>query len=86
MPSGSHSLDSAGLDQWMHRAACRNTVTSPDNDLFFPPDAGELPGHRRAARQLAAEREQQALAICKRCPVQDNCLAYAVATRQWHGV
>ena len=86
MSSGNHSLHSAGLGQWMRRAACRNTVTSPDDDVFFPPDAGELPGHRHAARQLATEREQQALAICNRCPVQDNCLAYAVATRQRHGV
>jgi WhiB family transcriptional regulator, redox-sensing transcriptional regulator len=84
--SGNRSVDFAGLGQWMHHAACRNTVTSPDDDVFFPPDAGELPEHHRAVRQLATEREQQALAICNRCPVQDNCLAYAVATRQRHGV
>jgi WhiB family redox-sensing transcriptional regulator len=86
MPRGSRVLDPAELGQWMDRAACRGEVTSPHDDIFFAPDAEELPGDRRAAIQLAAEREQQALALCDHCPVQDECLAYAVATRQQHGV
>lgn len=70
----------------MHRAACRGAVTSPDDDVFFTPEAEELAGYHPAVSQLAAEREQQALALCSRCPVQEECLAYAVATRQRYGI
>jgi hypothetical protein len=53
--------------------------------VFFAPDAEET-GSRTAATADARRRELIALAICDRCPVRVECLAYAVATRQSHGV
>ena len=31
-------------------------------------------------------REQQAKAVCQRCPVRWECLGYALETRQRHGI
>jgi WhiB family redox-sensing transcriptional regulator len=47
--------------------------------MFFAPVAGE-----RAADRSA--REQQAKAVCQRCPVVDPCLSYALRIREPHGV
>ena len=85
MADGGRCLETR-LGPWMHFAACRGIVTSADQDIFFAPDLDELGGNRGAAARLAATRDRQALAICDRCPVQVECLAYAVATRQQHGV
>jgi hypothetical protein len=85
MSSGSGSLETR-FGRWMDLAACRDTVNSADEDIFFAPDLDELGGNRRAATRLAATRQWQALAVCDRCPVQVACLAYAVTTRQQHGV
>ena len=85
MSGGSRFLEPR-RGQWMDLAACRGTVTSAAEDIFFAPDLDELGGNRRAVSQMAATREQQALAVCGRCPVQNECLEYAVTTRQQHGV
>jgi hypothetical protein len=58
------------LRDWRELAACRNTVT-PGYDPFF--DGTE-------------QGEQAALAICRTCRVQGECLAYAVHTGQSYGV
>jgi WhiB family transcriptional regulator, redox-sensing transcriptional regulator len=84
MPGGSQL--EVRLGPWMDLAACRGMVTSADEDIFFTPELDELGGNRRAATRMAATRERQALAVCDRCPVQVACLAYAVTTRQQHGV
>jgi WhiB family redox-sensing transcriptional regulator len=60
---------------WQSRAACRG----PAGGMFFAPVAGE-----RAADRAA--REQQAKAVCQRCPVVDPCLSYALRIREPHGV
>jgi hypothetical protein len=86
MSSGSRGREQMRLGSWTDRAACRDAVTSAADDIFFPPDLDECGGSRRAAAGLAAERESQALVLCERCFVQVECLAYAVATRQQHGV
>jgi hypothetical protein len=85
MSGGSRFLETR-LGRWVDRAACRGAVTSADEDIFFAPDLEELGGNRRVATRVAATREQQALAVCDRCPVQVECMAYAVATGQQHGV
>jgi WhiB family redox-sensing transcriptional regulator len=59
---------------WQHRAACRGEAA-----LFFPDNADESRTDRRI-------RERQAKAICGRCPVRDECLEYALRTREQHGV
>jgi hypothetical protein len=70
------------VESWTDHAACRETVTSPDADLFFSPDSDDR--HESFAETVA--REVAALAVCERCPVRAACLAFAVATRQEHGV
>jgi WhiB family transcriptional regulator, redox-sensing transcriptional regulator len=86
MSSGSRHRERLRQGSWTDRAACRREVTSAGDDIFFAPEVDECGGSRRDAARLAAERESRALALCGRCPVQVECLAYAVATRQQHGV
>lgn len=62
---------SAGLD-WWRDAACQTV----DPDLFFPVSSLG-PGRDEVAR---------AKAVCARCPVRRQCLQFALATRQAHGV
>lgn len=60
---------------WQLDAACRG----PHAVHFFPPSQGE----RREDREV---RERRAKAICATCRVQSECLEYAVAIREPHGV
>jgi WhiB family redox-sensing transcriptional regulator len=55
-------------------AACKGA----DLGLFFGPDAEFV-----TARQ---QREAEAKAICGRCPVRPDCLAYALDAREDYGV
>lgn len=57
----------AGRGGWMLRGACRGE----DPELFFPISA--------AGPALAQVRS--AKAVCGRCPVQPDCLSYALITR-----
>jgi WhiB family transcriptional regulator, redox-sensing transcriptional regulator len=57
---------------WRQRAAC----LPADPDLFFPVSA--------AGQSL--EQVTRAKAICARCLVRQECLAFALATGQVHGV
>jgi WhiB family redox-sensing transcriptional regulator len=65
------AVSSHGQDDWRSLGACRRE----DPELFFPMAQG--PG----LIQL-----QRAKAICGRCPVQGECLEFAVQTVQDHGV
>lgn len=57
---------------WRHRAACK----SEDPELFFPVgDTGP------ALLQIA-----KAKAVCRRCPVQAQCLNWALTSGQDAGV
>ncbi len=60
---------------WQWRAACRGE----DTVLFFPPSRPEMKDERLT-------RERRAKAICAVCPVQVECLEYAIRTREPHGV
>ena len=60
---------------WQWRAACRGA----DAALFFAPNEIEL-------REQREERERSAKAICARCPVSVECLAYALRTREPYGI
>ena len=53
-------------------AACRDA----DTELFFPVGTG----------RLAVAEAQRAKQICARCPVQRECLRYALATGQEFGI
>jgi len=57
---------------WGSQAACLNS----DPELFFP-----ISPSGPALQQVA-----QAKAICARCPVRCDCLQFALATHQAHGV
>ncbi|MEX0664164.1 MAG: WhiB family transcriptional regulator [Acidimicrobiia bacterium] len=60
---------------WQRRASCRG----PESVLFFAPTVPEPRPDREA-------REARAKAICGGCPVQVECLEYAVRIREWHGI
>jgi WhiB family redox-sensing transcriptional regulator len=57
---------------WRLLAACRST----DPDLFFPVSSKGKP----------VEDAAKAKAVCARCLVQRQCLAFALRTRQAHGI
>lgn len=65
---------SAEMDagDFRHRGACRDE----DPELFFPV----------GIRGPALQQEAEAKAVCARCPVQAECLDYAISTGQDHGV
>ena len=58
--------------EWLESGACVNA----DPDLFFPVATGEV-GARQAAR---------AQQICEHCRVRVQCLEYAMANSQMHGI
>ncbi|WAZ19341.1 WhiB family transcriptional regulator [Streptomyces cinnabarinus] len=60
------------MDDWRGRAACRHE----DPDLFFP-----IGTSGPALMQTA-----QAKAVCRRCPVRERCLRWAMDTDQAVGV
>lgn len=57
---------------WRSQAACRGT----DPELFFPVGRDDV---ERPETDAAKE-------ICAGCPVVDECLAYALTTRQPDGI
>lgn len=57
---------------WRHRAVCRDE----DPELFFPVGSGGPP-----LQQIA-----EAKAVCRRCEVASECLAWALETGQDAGV
>lgn len=57
---------------WRERSACQ----SVDPDLFFPVSASGS----------SLEQVEKAKAVCATCRVRRECLAFALATRQAHGV
>ncbi len=59
---------------WQLQGSCQGL----NSGVFFHPD-----GERGAARALRADR---AKAICRRCPVLEQCRQYALVTREPYGV
>ncbi|MFF1276821.1 WhiB family transcriptional regulator [Streptomyces marokkonensis] len=60
------------MDNWRNSAACR----TEDPDLFFP----------IGTSGPALMQAEQAKAVCRRCPVQEQCLQWALETGQSIGV
>jgi WhiB family redox-sensing transcriptional regulator len=58
------------LRDWRVLAACRNTVTARYDPFFDETEEGE----------------QAAIAVCRTCRVQGECLVYAVRSGQSYGV
>jgi WhiB family transcriptional regulator, redox-sensing transcriptional regulator len=61
--------------EWQQDGSCR----AADGLVFFPPAHFEHKPEREA-------RESKAKAICAGCPVRVQCLDWALATREPHGV
>jgi WhiB family redox-sensing transcriptional regulator len=68
----STSVSSAQRDDWRRHAACRDT----DPDLFFPV----------GTTGPAIDQIESAKAVCRGCPVQHDCLEFALSTNQDSGV
>lgn len=67
---------SSGLStDWQEHGLCRAT----DSAVFFAPPHFEHKPEREA-------REAKAKAICVECPVRTQCLEWALAIREPHGV
>lgn len=62
-------------EQWQLRAACRG----PHATVFFPPSSMERKDEK-------VQRETRAKAICATCSVAPECLDYALAIREGHGI
>ena len=60
------------MDDWREHAECR----SEDPDLFFP----------IGTSGPALLQTEQAKAVCRRCPVREPCLEWAMETDQTLGV
>lgn len=58
--------------RWRDAAACRTA----DPDLFFP----------TGVTGDAIEDTQAAIALCRRCPVREQCLEFAMVTNQRDGI
>ena len=73
LPAQRTALEPAGEQyNWWRSAACREA----DPELFFP-----VAAHGPGAREIA-----MAKAVCAACQVRRQCLQYALATHQVHGV
>lgn len=70
------SIDTrAAEDVWQLRAACKG----PNVSVFFPPATFERKDERE-------QRERRAKSICQGCAVRKDCLAFALRTREPHGI
>ncbi len=68
-------MDATTSPSWQHYAACRGA----DASHFFAPNYFEKRSQKNA-------REALAKALCVRCPVRVDCLEYALAIREGHGI
>lgn len=70
--------------EWMVDAACRGE----DPAVFYPKTSSEADlargNHTPSAEYQAAV--ERAKAICRRCDVQAECLAYCLHTDERHGI
>ena len=75
MTDGLHTYKPLPLvrHRWMDSAACASVGPYP----YFP--EGSDSSH-------IAAQEARAVAVCKSCPVQAECLAYALANDERYGV
>lgn len=63
---------------WRADAACRDVPQA----LFFPDSEASRPG----GGKLIDEDVDSAKALCQGCPVQSQCLDYALSTKQNWGI
>jgi WhiB family redox-sensing transcriptional regulator len=68
----SWGMDSDPADHWVKRSICRDE----DPELFFP----------IGSSGPALIQTEQAKAVCRRCPVVESCLKWAISTGTTDGV
>jgi WhiB family redox-sensing transcriptional regulator len=68
-------LDTWAATRWQAFAVCRGE----DSTYFYAPSYFEKPEQKRA-------REAVAKALCAQCPVREECLEFALETRESHGI
>jgi WhiB family transcriptional regulator, redox-sensing transcriptional regulator len=61
--------------RWQDRAACKGM----DPTLFFGPEHTEVVKEKR-------DREEAAKAVCRACPVQQECLEHALEAKEAYGI
>jgi WhiB family redox-sensing transcriptional regulator len=61
--------------RWQDRAACKGM----DPTLFFGPEHTEAVKEKR-------DREEAAKAVCRTCPVNQECLEHALESREAYGI
>jgi len=64
--------NSTSIGHWQHHAVCRNEPP----ELFFPVGTSGP----------AIQQVEQAKSVCRRCPVSNECLRWALDTGQDSGV
>lgn len=72
MPKVAERRDSGPDDDWRNFSACRDV----DPERFFP----------IGSTGPAIAQVEQAKAVCRRCPVVDECLSWALEAGEDHGV
>ena len=65
----------AGESPWRGNAMCARQ----DATVFFPPSHFEMKPEKD-------EREDKARALCRACPVQQECLDYSLTVQEPHGI
>ncbi len=60
---------------WRGSATCRRENAT----VFFPPPHFEMKPEKD-------EREDKARALCRACPVQQECLEYSLSVQEPHGI
>lgn len=62
---------------WVYRAACAGLPSG----IFYPDDSTDISPSRRAPWN-----PNRALAICRACPVRQECAEFALTTKERDGV
>ena len=70
--AGAQATAVAGSGDWRDEALCRHE----DPELFFPVGTGPE----------AQEQIREAQAVCRRCPVREPCLEWALESGQTSGI
>ncbi len=66
--------------EWQRQAACRG---GNNTDTFYPDNAikgGQVERDRVSIKEVAAK------ALCRTCPVKDDCLMYAIRADEHDGI
>jgi WhiB family redox-sensing transcriptional regulator len=78
-------------EAWKAQASCRPGM-GHDPELWYPPNNRATPiaaatrAQQRAATKRLQDQVDKAKAICRRCPVQAECLDWAYTTDEKEGI